>query len=179
MVAFAADLPGQESFLPPESAEDFRARLARARSNWTEARVARAEFMRKAKTFKRAEEIALAEFLKVTADPEADRILASLPSGLVAAPEAETVATARNARRERVRLAAVKALFGCGGHLSNRELAPMIGADPHGLASIIEGDPRIEKFHGGREKNEQTHWRLTAAGHEWITANSRGAAVLN
>lgn len=78
----------------------------------------------------------------------------------------ETRDTIRLDRQARTRNHAVETLKACGGALSNTQLAAYIGQDPHGLASLLEGDPRLEKYHGGRQSNEQTNWRLveTTAG---------------
>ncbi len=51
-------------------------------------------------------------------------------------------------------------LAGCGGLMSNRDLASMLGADLHGLTGYLADCPEIEKKQDGRERNEQTYWRL-------------------
>lgn len=168
------DLPGQTT-LYVESPDAFRQRIALARAHWTAARLARAEYLKNARILRRAEDKALAEFLEATADEAAQQSIGSaLTPDDTAADEAETAQTLKEARRRRVRDQAVRTLHGCGGHLSNRELAGLMGQDSHGLASLLEGDERLEKFHGGREKNEQTHWKLTPLGTDW--ANGKVAA---
>lgn len=163
------DLPGQ-TVLYAESADEFRQRIANARAKLNRARLARAEYLKQARTLRREEDKAMAEFLAATGDDQ--KTLDSLTAEEPTATGTETVANLKESRRQRVRDQAVRTLQGCGGHLSNKELAVYMGQDAHGLCSLLEGDERLEKWHGGREKNTQTFFRITEIGRAWLAGQS-------
>lgn len=76
----------------------------------------------------------------------------------------QTAQGLRTARQKAVADACVKVLHAMGGRSSCVDLASLVGVSSHGLGGLIDGDPRIRKYHDGRLNNVQTHYELAAEG---------------
>ncbi len=144
----------------PQDAAATLAVIQAAFNAWLSAQRMTAEASEAVRAAKKAEREAHARWLKASSTAGQLTLPDVLPSRPAATETRETIQAGRQQLR---RDQAVDTLRLCGGTLSNKILASYLCLDSHGLVSLLDGDPRLEKFHSGREKNEQTFWRLRGA----------------